>query len=131
MGFFDDTVEQEITREYLEELGFDSRCGGKEYIIYTHSNIENVGHFNISLRYRFRNKFKKPTHKCVEVGVRKYIIGGGGSQTYEIYNNIKTVHDLEMVMADVSNKYKCDFKKIEWKWRTWDDYALHMNSTII
>ena len=86
-----------ITREYLEKLGFEPRCGGREYSIVARAIIDGKHvWYKVTYRKRRPNAPKgEPHHHALLVDyLSGKFFGYGDSKTTKLYRNIRTEFEL-------------------------------------
>lgn len=86
-----------ITPEYLEKLGFEPKCGGREYVIVVRA-INNGKHLWCKVVYRKRNpsvpKGEQHHHALLIHYFTSVYFGYKDNHSTEIYRNIRSEFEL-------------------------------------
>ena len=95
-----------LNPDFLRSMGFEERRGGKEFVKFFH-DIVGKTYRNFRIRYRFRNKYRKPYHHCILLYVTIRDLRTTLSTTHEIqYADVKTIEDFLCCLEQIKKDWK-------------------------
>ena len=95
-----------LNPDFLMNMGFQERLDGKEFVKFFYDIVGNT-YRNFHIRYRFRNKFRKPGHHCILLFVTIRDLRASLSTTHEIqYTGVKTIEDFLCYLEKIKKDWK-------------------------